>query len=126
MTSSVGLINFKTYTKHAWTGQCQNNYSKQILMSAISIYRGIYSTLSKREKMGCFALHILKQLKIINSMNAFNFKQQIKKTPVTQTFETRCRPSKGRQCIPDVDIEVHVETYLNADLSSSAQVKIQV
>ena len=39
---------------------------------------------------------------------------------------TRCRPSKGRRCIPDVDIWVHVETYLNVDLSSSAQVKIQV
>ena len=39
---------------------------------------------------------------------------------------TRCRPSKGRRCIPDVDIEVHVENYLNVDLSSSAQVKIQV
>ena len=39
---------------------------------------------------------------------------------------TRCRPSKGRRCIPDVDMEVHVETYLNVDLSSSAQVKIQV
>ena len=26
---------------------------------------------------------------------------------------TRCRPSKGRRCIPDVIIEVHVETYLN-------------
>ena len=39
--------------------------------------------------------------------------------------KTRCRPSKGRRCIPDVDIEVHVETYLN-DFSSSAQVKIQV
>ena len=26
---------------------------------------------------------------------------------------TRCRPSKGRQCIPDVIIWVHVETYLN-------------
>ena len=37
--------------------------------------------------------------------------------------KTRCRPSKGRRCIPDVDIEVHVETYLNVDLSSSAQVK---
>ena len=40
--------------------------------------------------------------------------------------ETRCRPSKGRRSIPDVDIKVHVETYLNVDLSSSAQVKIQV
>ena len=40
--------------------------------------------------------------------------------------KTRCRPSKGRRCIPDVDIEVHVETYLKVDLSSSAQVKIQV
>ena len=39
--------------------------------------------------------------------------------------KTRCRPSKGRRCIPDVDIWVHVETYLN-DFSSSAQVKIQV
>ena len=39
--------------------------------------------------------------------------------------KTRCRPSKGRRCIPDVDIQVHVETYLN-DFSSSAQVKIQV
>ena len=28
--------------------------------------------------------------------------------------------------IPDVDIKVHVETYLNVDFSSSAQVKIQV
>ena len=26
---------------------------------------------------------------------------------------TRCRPSKGRRCIPDVFIWVHVETYLN-------------
>ena len=41
------------------------------------------------------------------------------------TETTRCRPSKGRRCIPDVDIQVHVETYLN-DFSSSAQVKIQV
>ena len=40
-------------------------------------------------------------------------------------IKTRCRPSKGRRCIPDVVIEVHVETYLN-DFSSSAQVKIQV
>ena len=40
-------------------------------------------------------------------------------------YRTRCRPSKGRRCIPDVDIWVHVETYLN-DFSSSAQVKIQV
>ena len=38
---------------------------------------------------------------------------------------TRCRPSKGRRCIPDVDIQVHVATYLN-DFSCSAQVKIQV
>ena len=41
-------------------------------------------------------------------------------------LSTRCRPSKGRRCIPDVDIQVHVETYLKVDLSSSAQVKIQV
>ena len=27
--------------------------------------------------------------------------------------KTRCRPSKGRRCIPDVIIEVHVETYMN-------------
>ena len=40
--------------------------------------------------------------------------------------QTRCRPSKGRRCIPDVDIKVHVETYFNVDFSSSAQVKIQV
>ena len=40
------------------------------------------------------------------------------------TDETRCRPSKGRRCIPDVVIEVHVETYLH-DFSSLAQVKIQ-
>ena len=40
--------------------------------------------------------------------------------------KTRCRPSKGRRCIPDVDMEVHVETFLNVDLSPSAQVKIQV
>ena len=39
---------------------------------------------------------------------------------------TRCRPSKGRRCIPDVDMEVHIETFLNVDLSSSTQVKIQV
>ena len=38
-------------------------------------------------------------------------------------IRTRCRPSEGRRCIPDVDIQVHVETYLNVDLSSSAQVK---
>ena len=38
-------------------------------------------------------------------------------------FKTRCRPSKGRRCIPDVDMEVHVETFLNVDLSSSAQSK---
>ena len=38
--------------------------------------------------------------------------------------KTRCRPSKGRRCIPDVVIWVHVETYLN-DFSSLAQVKIQ-
>ena len=25
----------------------------------------------------------------------------------------RCRPSKGRRCIPDVIISIHVETYLN-------------
>ena len=37
--------------------------------------------------------------------------------------QTRCRPSKGRRCNPDVDIYVHVETYLNVDFSSSAQVK---
>ena len=30
--------------------------------------------------------------------------------------------SKGRRCMPNVDIEVHVETYLNVDLNSSAQV----
>ena len=29
------------------------------------------------------------------------------------TNETRCRPSKGRRCIPDVIMWVHVETYLN-------------
>ena len=26
---------------------------------------------------------------------------------------TRCQPSKGRRCIPEVVIWVHVETYLN-------------
>ena len=28
-------------------------------------------------------------------------------------MNTRCRQSKGRRCIPDVIIWVHVETYLN-------------
>ena len=32
---------------------------------------------------------------------------------VQEIFKTRCRPSKGRRCIPDVIIEVHVETHLN-------------
>ena len=45
---------------------------------------------------------------------------------IQKNDKTRCRPSKGRRCIPDVDIKVHVETYLNVDFSSSAQVKIQV
>ena len=36
----------------------------------------------------------------------------------------RYRPSKGRRCIPDIVIQVHVETYLN-DFSSLAQVEIQ-
>ena len=48
------------------------------------------------------------------------------KLPLINVCITRCRPSKGRRCIPDVDMEVHVETFLNVDLSSSAQVKIQV
>ena len=29
-------------------------------------------------------------------------------TITSETFQTRCRPSKGRQCIPDVIIWVHV------------------
>ena len=45
---------------------------------------------------------------------------------IQKNDKTRCRPSKGRRCIPDVDIKVNVETYLNVDFSSSAQVKIQV
>ena len=31
---------------------------------------------------------------------------------VKSTQKTRCRPSKGWRCIPDVIIWVHVETYL--------------
>ena len=34
------------------------------------------------------------------------------------SLSTRCRPSKGRRCIPDGVIWVHVETYLNVDFSS--------
>ena len=37
-------------------------------------------------------------------------------------YKTRCRPSKRRRCIPDVDIAIG-ETYLNVDFSLSAQVK---
>ena len=40
-------------------------------------------------------------------------------------LKTIYRPWKGRRCIPDVVILVHVETYLN-DFSSLAQVKKQV
>ena len=57
---------------------------------------------------------------------AFSSSRFLEYVNTVTTIETRCRPSKGRRCIPDVDIEVHVETYLNVDLSSSAQVKIQV
>ena len=35
-------------------------------------------------------------------------------------------PQRDDDASPDVDMEVHVETFLNVDLSSSAQVKIQV
>ena len=47
------------------------------------------------------------------------------KMRVEKSLPTRYRPLKGRRCIPDVAILVHVETYLNVDLNSSAQVKIQ-
>ena len=39
---------------------------------------------------------------------------------------TRCRPSNGWQCIPNVIILEHVESTYLSDFSSLAQIKIQV
>ena len=71
-------------------------------------------------------LAVLKRLEVIRKFLERDSKKNNEYFLHTFTKTTRCRPSKGRRCIHDVDIQVHVETYLNVDFSSSAQVKIQV
>ena len=46
-------------------------------------------------------------------ISALQHKSKYNSNSISNFFETRCRPSEGRRSIPDVIIEVHVETYLN-------------